>query len=268
MRLRFRVVALSAVVHFMAMSNIALGYGPAGHRIAGLAAEPLLCRAAAAEIARLTNGESFEDLGSWADRIRGVPRFEHSAPWHYINVADDARLEAVERSPDGDVLWAIDEFSAHLADRGLDDAARAEALRFLVHFVVDVHQPLHVGRAEDRGGNLVEITFGDQRVNLHRFWDNEAIALAELSEHDYAALLGAATRRFAEVDAGSSPLEWAEESFRLRKDVYDYDTHRASGAYLRNARALGQYAQCRTLRSGTVLLRAEPRLSMCYGCIV
>lgn len=238
MKLRVRVVALSAVVAFMAVSKIAVGYGPAGHRIAGLAAEPLLCGAAAAEIARLTNGEPFEELGTWADRIRRVPRFEHTAPWHYINVADDARLEAVERSPDGDVIWAIDEFSARLADRELDDGARSEALKFLVHFVVDVHQPLHVGRAEDRGGNLVEIGFGDQRVNLHRFWDTEAVTLAELSDHDYAAPLRAAVRRFAEIDAGSSPLEWAEESLRLRKDVYDYDGNRASSAYLRNAVAI------------------------------
>ena len=179
-------------------------YGPEGHLIAGHLAEPRLCAAARAEIAAIdrqveaTLGD-FAELGLWADRIRSLPGWEQSAPWHYMNVESAATtlaeaeraIRAYEHPPEGDVLWAIEHFSALLADRAQTPQVRADALRLVAHLVVDVHQPLHVGLASDRGGNEIEVRYGTTVTNLHRFWDTDVIQLRGLSPRRYARAIGA-----------------------------------------------------------------------------
>jgi len=200
----------------------ALAYGPAGHRVAGRLAEPLLCRAAAAEIASLTGGEGLDELGLWADRIRGDDAWRHTNPWHYMNIEDDARIESFAHPPEGDVLWAIEGQAGLLARPGAP-AARAEALRFLVHFVVDIHQPLHVGRESDRGGNTVDVrAVGGPTVNLHRFWDTDVLQIAGLDERDYQASLEPAVRMLAAAESDDRPAAWAAESLALRESVYAF----------------------------------------------
>lgn len=212
-------------------------YGPAGHLIAARAAEPLLCLRARAKIAELSDGEDFAELGLWADRIRDQERWRYTAPWHYMNIADGVDIAAFAHPQEGDVLAAIENAAHALADESLGKEARAQALKFLIHFVVDVHQPLHVGRAEDRGGNEVDVTYAGFAGNLHRFWDTEAVRLPQLSNRQYADLLTAPASRFARIDAGSTPVMWAEESLRLRAAVYGFNrrTGVLDEAYLKNA---------------------------------
>ena len=203
------------------VTGSALAYGPEGHLIAGRAAEPLLCERAAEEIRSLGGGDDLGELGLWADRIRGDERYRDAAPWHYMNIDDGIPLDAFEHPPEGDVLWAIGHFSSRLGDRDLAPDDRAEALRFLVHFVVDLHQPLHVGLARDRGGNAVELEFRGEATNLHRLWDTDAIAWTDRSVSAYTSVVA---RRAAEP-AGPAELDpdvWAGESLALRRAVYDY----------------------------------------------
>lgn len=139
-----------------------------------------------------------------------------------MNVADNVPLERYRSPREGDVLWAIAHFGGQLADTSLARELRMDALRFLTHFVVDLHQPLHVGRASDRGGNRVQVTVQGAKMNLHRFWDSEAIRLAGFSEDAYVQ----SALALVEVDAGrwtgGTPLGWARESRNLRPRVYDF----------------------------------------------
>jgi hypothetical protein len=228
----------------------AQAFGPLGHRIAGLLAQPALCPAARDEVAALGGGESLAELGLWADAVRGVPEWQRSAPWHYMNVDDgnlsdrDPRggsirqggnggerdsdtaaaisaIRAFRSPPEGDVLTAIARFRSELANRSLPARERAAALRFLVHFVVDVHQPLHVGRAADRGGNTIDVRYGSTVVNLHRFWDTDVLELRGLGAERYSRRL---RQRFAAAPAASSDVAavWAAESLTLRTPVYGF----------------------------------------------
>ena len=217
----------------------ALGYGPEGHLIAGRAAEPMLCRRAAAEVARLGGGEDLGEIGLWADRIRSDENYADAAPWHYVNIADGARVADHVTPPEGDVLWAIERFRSRLGDTNLGDRERGEALRFLAHFVVDLHQPLHVGLAEDRGGNEVELVLGGETVNLHGLWDTQVIARAGRSLADYTAIV---MRRAATLDGGDvlDHEIWAAESLALRPTVYSFGAagREPSAEYLDHAAAL------------------------------
>jgi hypothetical protein len=210
----------------------ATAFGPNGHRIAGRLAEPLLCAAARADIEVLGGGDGLGEIGQWADQIRSSPTWRHTAPWHYLNVdeANEVRGSVAAaavlrgyRSPrEGDVLFAIERFTAELGERARSRAQRALALRFLVHFVVDVHQPLHVGRATDRGGNAIDVRYGTTSVNLHRFWDTDVIGLVGLSPRRYASAL---TERLDPAVArrrSGTPRDWAAEGLALRSRVYGY----------------------------------------------
>jgi hypothetical protein len=186
---------------------------------------------AAREVRRLGDGDDLGEIGLWADRIRSDPEYADTSPWHYMNIADGESLAEFEHPPEGDVLWAIARFSSRLGNESLGRDARSEALKFLTHFVVDLHQPLHVGLAEDRGGNEVMLRFRGERTNLHRFWDTHAVVQAGQSLRANTAEV---TRLAAAsvADAGTDPLQWAQESLDLRARVYDFGSAEPPQAYL------------------------------------
>ncbi len=220
--------------------RLAAAFGPDGHRIAGLLAEPLLCPAAQAQVQALGRGASLAELGVWADEVRSSPQWRDSGPWHYMNVPDPTaggdplaaarnQIARFRHPPEGDVLAAIARFRSELADRTRSRARRLDALRFLTHFVVDVHQPLHVGRASDRGGNDVRVQYGGTVVNLHRFWDTDVIELRHMAPQRYARRLAPRIRpAAAAARSAGAPEDWAAESLALRATVYDFPA-RASG---------------------------------------
>lgn len=217
---RVRVV-LACCVSCLLSGGPAHGFGPDGHRIAGILAQRYLCTEARSRIARLAQGEGLDAVGLWADGVRSQARWAHTAAWHYINIADDESLRDHATPIEGDVLWAIEHFTDQLGNAA-SDAARLEALRFLSHFLVDLHQPLHVGRASDRGGNRIEVRFRGQVSNLHRFWDTEVIALEGLAPERYAAALAPMAAIGATGWASGSPRDWAAESQALRDQVYGF----------------------------------------------
>ncbi|MDP6673644.1 MAG: S1/P1 nuclease [Gammaproteobacteria bacterium] len=202
-------------------------YGALGHEIVGEVAATYLCAQAATEVEYLLDGESLGRASRWPDWIRKDPQWRKSKPWHFINVADDGRIAAVTGRPGGDVIWAIDKFSAELAEQKLGKLRRAEALRFLAHFVADVHQPLHVGRREDRGGNRIAIVIDGRKSNLHKFWDAQWLLKLDRSSHGYdrdgqIAAIRALGAGQAETLQSAGVLEWARESQALRPAVYAF----------------------------------------------
>ena len=240
----------------------ALAFGADGHRIAGLIAQERLCTEAEREVRSLGRGQGLDELGLWADWIRGEPEWAHSAPWHYMNIPDAARLEDYRHPPEGDIFWAIGHFGAILRDRDAPGAERRDALRFLTHFVVDLHQPLHVGRESDRGGNLIEVDPGTgSPVNLHRFWDTEAVALAGLGVEEYVRSLTGSIDANSEAWEQDTLGDWARESQALRPDVYDFGGrgNRLSSDYLENAERI---TRLRLAQAG-VRLAAEVNRALC-----
>ncbi len=214
---KLRLIFVLACLHYAGGAG---AFSADGHRIAGLVAEQYLCRGSQRMIAPLLDGATLADAGVWADAIRDDPAWRHTGSWHYINVGDDEPFaRAIRRSSDN-VVSAIDRHERVLADLRRPERERGEALRFLVHFVADVHQPLHVGRSEDRGGNDVPVIWGQSELDLHEFWDARGLLRGRLTLAEQAEAIRALASGGAAAWRGRSTVEWAEESRAWRAFVY------------------------------------------------
>jgi S1/P1 Nuclease len=163
----------------------AWAWGRTGHRVIAKLAERLLTDQAKAEIkALLEPGESLADASTWADEVREKMRY--TAPWHYVDVPlDEPRYEdkwAGDEPKKGYIVPKIRELKAVVKDRSKPIEDRRQGLRFLVHFVKDLHMPLHVGDNHDRGGNDTQVRRFGRGSNMHRVWNSGIIDHAARGE--------------------------------------------------------------------------------------
>lgn len=211
-----RILRLAAIVAAAALP--AWPWGADGHRLIAEIAAIHLTPAARAQIARLLPaGETIVTVAPWADEIR--PQRRESAPWHYINIPIDApRGQWQPYCPNNDcIITAIERFSARLADQSLPAAEREEALRFLVHFVGDLHQPLHCGDNRDRGGNDVPAVFRNRATNLHSIWDTPLLRETIERPGVRERLLRKAGRRETSRAMQGGPADWVWDSWEISK---------------------------------------------------
>lgn len=130
----------------------------------------------------------------------------------------------MERHSEGDLLSALDYFYTQLQNPDLDEREQREALAFLIHFVADIHQPLHVGRRDDRGGNRIKVTWPGHRTttNLHRVWDSLLLDLESKSALEFSRQLDKVSNQQIAQWQSASVLDWAKESKALRTQVYSF----------------------------------------------
>jgi len=213
---------LFATAALLAPAAPALAWGPHGHRIATRIAEGRLSPEARAAVRELLHeGDTLLDVCTWADGD-GHFAVPGSAPWHYVNVPIDAPRYSDRYCRRGDCVVAkIRQYRKVLADRRAPRAERARALLFFVHFVEDVHQPLHVGDHNDRGGNSTQVQFFNEGVNLHRLWDTTMINDASRDEREWVRRIEPLLTPEHVADWTRNEVEaWADESLAEAKKAY------------------------------------------------
>ena len=212
---------LLAALVLLASGAPALAWGPAAHRAAASVAEAGLCAPARAAVRDLLGTETLAEASVWPDTVRRTEAWAHTADWHYADIGDDEPVAGIWRGDRGRLFLALQDQLALLADPAAGRGERRTALRFVAHLVVDAHQPLHVGRPGDRGGNEVEVRLGDRTTNLHQAWDSGLLGRMRLGWEDLARLLEAQAAPGLVV-AGGGFEDWAEESRAVRPWVYDF----------------------------------------------
>jgi hypothetical protein len=207
---------------------VAFSWGADGHRAAAAITSARLCAPAASEVGRLLGEMSLADASIWPDQVRGTAQWAHTREWHYLNIEDHERVSPKHEGQPGRgrLLTAISDNLDLLADDRAPDKSRREALAFVLHLVADLHQPLHVGRQADRGGNGVTVSFGGEETTLHRLWDGGLLRSAQLRPEDYRRTLEPLVRLGAASWEAGTPEDWAAESHALRPWVYDFDPRR------------------------------------------
>lgn len=227
----------------LATATPALAWGPLGHRIVARLAEAQLTPQARAQVARLLQEQGarhLSDVAMWADDLRDSDpaRFRRTSRQHFVNFhSRDCIYDPPRDCPDGRcVVAAITRYATILGDRSRTDAERAQALEFVVHFVADVHQPLHASSGDDFGGNDYQVRWHDRGTNLHRVWDSLMLDDAHLSAARYAQVLA---NDGIPANSGGTPVQWAEESCRIARGAYP-STRTITQAYVARERPVAE----------------------------
>jgi hypothetical protein len=216
---------LFAVLFALAPLDEAASWGASGHSVVAEIAQRRLHPEALRRIKKLLGGEvSLASIASWPDHLTLLR--PNTVNWHFVNIPYDATGYVPARdcgeTPKGDcVINAIARFRAVLADKWAPKRKRAEALKFLVHFVGDIHQPLHSADRNDAGGNQVAVTFFGNPMSLHAVWDYGIIDKHTFDWGEYVRELEQnwiAGKDIAALQRGT-PADWAMEAHKIAIDV-------------------------------------------------
>jgi hypothetical protein len=218
---------LALFLAFLTLPVPLFAWGFTGHHIVADIAAAHLSPAAKAALQSLLGDQTLASISTWADEVR--PQRPETYNWHFVDIPAAAQGYDAARdcrpSPKGDcVIAEIERARAVLADAGRAKEERVEALKFLVHFVGDIHQPFHaIGEA--RGGNDIHVlAFGANQCgkypcNLHFEWDSGLIEHTGFSEIEYVAHLEQLIQR-QHLTASGSPVDWANESHDLARQAW------------------------------------------------
>ena len=191
-------------------------WGATGHRAIGEVATKHLSRKASKAIDRLLEGESLAFVSTYADEIRSDKKYNSYAPWHYVNMPLDKEYSDIQKNPKGDIVTTLKECIRVLKNPESSKESKSFYLKFLIHLVGDIHQPLHTGMFEDRGGNDIKLSFLGKPTNFHIVWD---IHIIEYLNMDYLQISDE-LMLMNEVDFSLSPDEWVYETHQDVKILY------------------------------------------------
>jgi len=226
--MRFQSFILCLFITF-SISASEYDWGQTGHRVTGAIAEKYLSRKAKRNINKLLNGQSLAFISTYADEIKSDSNYRSYGPWHYVNVPFESTYDAHFKSEKGDLVQGIDSCIKVLND---DDSSKEEKifnLKLLVHLIGDLHQPLHVGIGEDKGGNDFQVRWFGSGTNLHSVWDTKMIESYGMTYTELADNAKQLSKVELETIQSGNHYSWMEDSRTIVKDIY---AHTESGEKL------------------------------------
>jgi hypothetical protein len=225
----------------VAVAFALVSWGWAGHKTVATIAENHLSVRAKAGVQMLLGDTAMTDVASWADEVLNEPAYRATAPWHYANVPLGLTYGQFSKSlsdPNTVNIYNALQLSLHiLKDPDNAPAMRAQALKFIIHLVGDAHQPMHVSRAEDKGGNTIQVQFEGKGTNLHSLWDGKLIGREGLSVPQMAIDYDKASPKEIKQWQGDDMMKWLFESYAISSKLY---SEKVDGNYYKEHIAIVQ----------------------------
>lgn len=234
------------VLFSLFFSICAFGWGSVGHRASGLIADAHLNQNSRLAISQILDQPSLADVANWADTIKSGNTYLATHWYHFEKIADgfnylhNLQVMPKEQQALGGIMQAILVCQDILRSKTASKAEKADALKFITHFIGDIHQPLHTGRPEDNGATKIPVTWFGTAMSLHGVWDYGMIETGhkdiirpgmtlEQASLAYAQYLAQGALRARIIYQQSSIETWLNESIRLRGPSYDpiYNTDQA-----------------------------------------
>lgn len=201
--------------------NASEDWGQNGHRVVGEVAEQHLSKKAERKINRLLKGKSLAVISTYADEIKSDSKYDEFRPWHYANVDFDKTYAEAEKNEKGDIVTGIEKCIAVLEDKSSSEDDKVFHLKMLVHLIGDMHQPLHFGLKEDRGGNDFKVKWFWKESNIHRVWDRQMIESYEMSYTELAENLPVLSKPQVKSIKSGDLIEWVEDTRVLTQKIYN-----------------------------------------------
>lgn len=213
--------ALYIFVVLLFSAQNALAWGSTGHRAIAEIAQDQLTRKSKKKLKTILGANYLPLFATWADEIRS----EHNNPLgnlpHYVNMPFDVAYESSIKSANGDLVTVFNQMVAQFKSSESTTEEKATALKFIIHLVGDVHQPMHIGLADDLGGNKVDVKWFGETSNLHKVWDEEMIDYSRLSYIELARFANLLSPAPEKQFLNTTNTNWVDESQALTKLIYN-----------------------------------------------
>lgn len=221
------IFALAAIL--LLISSSVFGWGKTGHRVVGQVAYNHLSNKAKGNIHHLLKHEHLNMIGNHMDFVRADNTYNHMAPWHYCTVPDGEPYDIATANGKGDAASTIERLIKELKARDFSTETEIEKVKYLVHLVADLHQPLHVGNGEDLGGNDVKVEFMWEKSNLHRVWDSGLVDHQQLSFTEYSKWVDHVSESNLAQWQKEGTDVWITEALGYREAIYTLPDNKKIG---------------------------------------
>lgn len=192
-----------------------------GHRVTGQIAQNHLTGKAKRALNDLLDGHSLAFVSTYADDIKADRAYSKYSPWHYVNYPLGMHYVDSEKSEYGDIITAIEECKTKIKDKNTPREERVFYLKMLIHFIGDLHQPMHASRAEDKGGNDIQVQWFGQGSNLHKVWDQNLIESYGMTYTELAHELNKVSKKEVKKMQEGTIYDWVDESHTICGELYD-----------------------------------------------
>ena len=195
-------------------------WGKTGHRTIGEIATKNLEKRSLKKINRLLDYESVAAASVYADDIKSDAKYNQYGPWHYVNFSGGKLYKEDPINPDGDILQGIKTCILTIRSKEASKEEKAFSLKMLIHFLGDLHMPLHAGNQSDKGGNDIKVKWFGTDSNLHRVWDSDMIDDYQMSYTELANNNNSLSKGQIEELKKGTLLDWVKESRQLALVIY------------------------------------------------
>lgn len=223
-RFRSGSIALCIALLLAMLPQRGNAWGMIGHRVVGEIADSYLSSKARREIKKILGNESIAMASNWADFIRSDARYKEYDRWHYVNTKEARDYEqfstALHSDTAANVYTKVIFLSNELKKGTLPAATKQMYLRLLIHFVGDLHQPLHTGVPDSQGGNSVKLTWFGAPTNLHTVWDSKLVDDQQLSYTEYARAINFTTAAQRKAWQAEDLTRWLYDSNQLALKIF------------------------------------------------
>ncbi len=217
-----KIIFISLFFYFPFTGN---AWGVLGHRIVGQIADGYLTAKTKTAIQKILGFESVAMASNWPDFIKSDPAYKYLSQWHYVNFESGQSYQQMQAFLKADtatdaftkVNFMVNELKKN---KLLPQDMKVLYLRMLIHVIGDLHQPMHLGRPDDRGGNAIKLTWFNNPVNLHQVWDEKLIDFQQLSYTEYAAVINHPSKEQLKTWQKRTFSENIWDTYALTEKVY------------------------------------------------
>lgn len=211
-------------VYFLIVAPLLLSWGIIAHRSIGKIASNHLTSKAKFEVRNLLGSETLALVSTYADELRPYNKFDYTNKWHYLNAPEGLTYKEfvsfVEKDSVPNVYNALKKMVSILNDVKKSKEEKKFALKFVVHLVGDLHQPMHVSRAEDKGGNDIDVKFLNKKSNLHSVWDTGLVEYYGFTYTELANAIDNASATEIKKWQAAPITVWLYESYKISEQLY------------------------------------------------
>lgn len=196
-------------------------WGATGHRVVGAIADQYTTNKTKRHLKKILNHQSLAFVSTFGDEIKSDKRFKEFSIWHYVNMPLDVKYEDSKKNPEGDLVSGIAQCKRIIKDENSSDEDKAFYLKMLIHLIGDLHQPLHIGREEDKGGNDIKVKWNFRESNLHKVWDSQMIETYGMSYSELAENASYISKNEVKALQRGSVIDWVNDTQHLTRVIYD-----------------------------------------------